>query len=151
MTIGEQIRKYRTEANLSQKELGEKLGVTQQQIAQYESGKRIPKIDTINNIAGALGIGIRRLYPAFTYEEWKTSDTYKEAMKHNELIANFLKVLSAYYGTVEEIMETDNSGLYYSLSINGKKQVLTRDDIDSLLEYLRINLPFLINLLTQLP
>lgn len=151
MTLGEQIRKYRTEANLSQKELGAKLGVSQQQIAQYESGKRIPKIDTINNIAGALGIGIRRLYPAFTYEEWKTSDTYKEAMKHNELITDFLKVLSAYYGTVEEIRETDNSGLYYSLSINGKKQVLTRDDIDSLLEYLRINLPFLINLLTQLP
>lgn len=56
MNIGEQIKKYRKEAGLSQKELGERLGVSQQHIAQYESGKRIPKIETIIKIATALDI-----------------------------------------------------------------------------------------------
>ena len=37
MSIGEQIKKYRNEVGLSQKELGEKLGVSQAMIAQYEN------------------------------------------------------------------------------------------------------------------
>lgn len=61
MNIGEQIRKYRKEAGLSQKELGQKLGVSQQHIAQYESVKRIPKLETINKIADALDIPVSEL------------------------------------------------------------------------------------------
>lgn len=62
MSIGEQIRKYRNEMSLSQKELGEKLGVSQAMIAQYESGKRIPKKETIEKIATALGVDPFSLY-----------------------------------------------------------------------------------------
>ena len=58
MTIGEQIRKYRKQAGISQKILGERLGVSQQHIAQYENGKRIPKTETIRKIAYALNVPI---------------------------------------------------------------------------------------------
>lgn len=54
MNIGQNIRIYRKKAGLSQKELGEKLGVSQQHIAQYENGKRTPKLETIIKIASAL-------------------------------------------------------------------------------------------------
>lgn len=56
MSIGEQIKKYRNEIGLSQKELGEKLGVSQAMIAQYENEKRIPKRETLRKIAYALEI-----------------------------------------------------------------------------------------------
>lgn len=58
MNIGERIREYRKKAGLSQKELGQKLDVSQQHIAQYESGKRTPKLDTIQKIADALSIPV---------------------------------------------------------------------------------------------
>ena len=52
--IGENILKYRKANKLTQKQLAEKCKMTQQQIAQYETGKRIPKIDTLVRIAIAL-------------------------------------------------------------------------------------------------
>ena len=61
MTTGERIRKFRTENKLSQSTLGSKLGISQQQIAQYELGTRTPKIDTLAKIANALDIDIDNL------------------------------------------------------------------------------------------
>lgn len=62
MTIGERIKKKRREAGFTQKQLGEALGVSQQQIAQYESGKRTPKVDTLVRIANALNTSIVSLF-----------------------------------------------------------------------------------------
>lgn len=56
------IRKYRIEKGLSQRELGELVGMTQQQIAQYENGKRKPKLETLDKLAKALGVKPGQLY-----------------------------------------------------------------------------------------
>ena len=56
MTIGERIRECRRNANITQKELGNRLGVSQQQIAQYEKGVRIPRIETLKKLASALNV-----------------------------------------------------------------------------------------------
>ena len=61
MFIGEQIRKYRSEMGISQKELGANLGVSQAMIAQYENGKRTPKIETQQKIANALNVPLYEL------------------------------------------------------------------------------------------
>lgn len=61
MNIGEQIRNYRKKAGISQKELGERLEVSQQHIAQYENGKRIPKVETLEKIARALQVDVWEL------------------------------------------------------------------------------------------
>ena len=58
MTLGEKLKNCRIEKKLSQKALGEKLGMPQQMIAQYESDKRKPKIETLKRISSALGVGI---------------------------------------------------------------------------------------------
>lgn len=63
MNEGKNIRENRKRMGLSQKELGERLGVSQQHIAQYENGKRIPKIETMRKIATALNISINDLMP----------------------------------------------------------------------------------------
>ena len=61
MSIGENIKNARKKAGLTQKELAEKMGSTQQNLAQYESGKRNPKLETLNKIAGALEIPVSLL------------------------------------------------------------------------------------------
>ena len=58
MTIGNEIRRVRLEKNITQSQLAARLKVSQAMIAQYESGKRIPKIDTIRKIAIALDVSI---------------------------------------------------------------------------------------------
>ncbi len=81
MNIGEYIKKARQEKGLSQKALGQLLGVSQQHIAQYESGKRTPKFGTAQKIATALDVDINDLL-ASTLED---SPIYRAFKKNNSL------------------------------------------------------------------
>lgn len=56
MNFGEIMKKLREEKKISQRVLGEKLGVTQQTIAQYEKAVKPPKYETIEKIANALEV-----------------------------------------------------------------------------------------------
>lgn len=57
MNIGENIRRIRIEKNMTQKELGDKLGgISQQQIGRWETGKANPKIETLKHIADTLQV-----------------------------------------------------------------------------------------------
>ncbi len=58
MNTCEKIAFVRKKKNLTQKELGNKLGVTQQTVAQYENGARIPKLETLKKIASALDVPV---------------------------------------------------------------------------------------------
>ena len=62
MTTGELIKERRTELGLSQRELGERLGVTGSMIGQYENGTRTPKFQTLCKIAAALETQVANLY-----------------------------------------------------------------------------------------
>lgn len=55
MTKGERIRAARKSAHLTQKELGARLGVAYQTVAQWENNLRNPKQETLQRIADALG------------------------------------------------------------------------------------------------
>lgn len=63
MTIGERIKAFRKGKGLSQKELGEILGVSGAMIGQYETGQRKPRLDTLQRIATALGVEWTELVP----------------------------------------------------------------------------------------
>lgn len=54
--IGRRIRAIRTEAELSQGELGEKVGLNANRIQQYENGARNPKFELCKQIAEALEV-----------------------------------------------------------------------------------------------
>lgn len=58
MTIGGQIRRFRKESGMTQKDLGNLLGISPQMVAQYETGKRKPKLETSKKIAEALGVSL---------------------------------------------------------------------------------------------
>ena len=52
----EKIKKRRQEQGLTQVQISKLLGITQSTYAQYENGKRNPKIETVRRIADALDI-----------------------------------------------------------------------------------------------
>ena len=58
---GEIIRIWRKEKKMSQEELAEKAGLTSSCISKIECGKVVPKLDTVEQIANALGIALHQL------------------------------------------------------------------------------------------
>lgn len=58
MTLGEKIKKLRTENKLTQDELAEKLFVTRTAISKWETGKGYPGIDSLKLISTLFGISI---------------------------------------------------------------------------------------------
>ena len=55
MEFGKLQKKARLSACLSQKELGDKMGISASMVGQYETGQRNPKPETIVRFANALG------------------------------------------------------------------------------------------------
>ena len=104
MTQGELIKAKRKNAGLTQRELGERLGVSYQTVAQWENDLRNPKPETLKRISDALGCTIRDLLPparAVSYgvlmadmknrqqmEEWE-KEGYTFSERENDLICAF--------------------------------------------------------------
>lgn len=83
MTTGELIKAARKKAGLTQKTLGEKLGVAYQTIAQWENDLRNPKLDTLQRIASALGVPVQELisdWEAVDKEEFKDVFIYGKGL-----------------------------------------------------------------------
>lgn len=57
MGFEKRLRSAREKQGLTQKEFAEKLNTSAQNLAQYETGKRKPKKDTLNKFAKTLGLG----------------------------------------------------------------------------------------------
>lgn len=83
------IRKYRIEKGLSQRELGELVGMTQQQIAQYENGKRKPKLETLDKLAKALGVKPGQLYfdEYIEYKHYTHPESLRDMVEKKKKIA----------------------------------------------------------------
>ena len=59
--MSERIKKIRKQKGFSQVELGERIGVSQQVITNYERGIREPNIEMLLKIAGALNVSLETL------------------------------------------------------------------------------------------
>ena len=59
--VGEAIKKARLKQNLTQEELGERIGVKRSQICKLESGKSSMTLSTLSRVFKALGIAATTL------------------------------------------------------------------------------------------
>ena len=136
MTTGERIKEARIKCGLTQKELGERLGLSYQAVAQWENNLRNPKQETLLKIADALGIDVVCL---LTEPVKSTHLKLQTAIKyHNrEEIESMLELPkgSVTHVTGEELKKiTDeekrlkyNLLLYFNrLTTNGKKVAVER-------------------------
>ena len=55
------IKELRKKAKLSQKELANKVNISNQAISFYENGKRLPKIETWQKLANFFGVSVSYL------------------------------------------------------------------------------------------
>ncbi len=146
MTIGENIRRIRKEKGITQKELGERLDMTQSAIGQFENDKTSPKKDTIEKIASALGVKPSELMKGDSIWETldkKHSNEIKSTVKYLEFI-DFLKssgysydyqVTKWHYGEVidepdirEKIVDESET----TLSKDGHKATFTEKEFEEL-------------------
>lgn len=120
MTTGQKIKQYRLKAGLSQKDLGEKLNVSQQMIAQYESDKRAPKLETLEKISDALHIGIGNLLDIDTLSTSISEELYSLYRSENKIRLSALQLL---IGMLEQLnLDGINELVCYANS-------LTEDDL----------------------
>lgn len=67
MNIGESIKYWRKQKNMTQKQLAELADISEISIRKYETNERKPKIDTLSRIADSLGVVIGDLDENYSY------------------------------------------------------------------------------------
>lgn len=107
MKIGESIRHARQKAGLTQKELGEKLGISQAAVGQFESDKANPKIETLLKIATALNIKLSELVPINNALDW----TF-EKIEENRIVREYSAIDTAIKDNLDKMNESAKKKVY---------------------------------------
>ncbi|MGB4713951.1 MAG: helix-turn-helix domain-containing protein [Defluviitoga tunisiensis] len=94
--IGKFIASCRKEQGMTQAALAEKLGISDQAVSKWETGKSMPDLDKISELCGYLGIDVNELLSG----EKLTMEQYKE---HAE--RNLIETLSSSSFTLKEKIE----------------------------------------------
>ena len=103
VTTGEKIRQARKEAGLTQKELGEKLKVSQAAIAQYENENANLQLHTIRKIADALCCSVNTLIGDWSvYSLDETKDFFLYGGKIASINSNVKQLTFEAMNKVEE-------------------------------------------------
>ena len=55
MSFGENLKKARKDAEMTQSELAQRVGITERSVYNYEKNSRAPKVDIVEKFAQALG------------------------------------------------------------------------------------------------
>lgn len=73
MKMGSFLAKLRKESNLTQAELGEKLGVTNKTISRWETGTYMPPVEMLGELSNIYGLSINEILSGkrLTEEEYK--------------------------------------------------------------------------------
>jgi transcriptional regulator with XRE-family HTH domain len=82
--IGETVRRYRRENNLTQKELAKQAALTQAAISQIENGKR-SGLESLRKLCSALNKDLAQLFAEATREaEKRVSESIREGIQRGE-------------------------------------------------------------------
>lgn len=79
--LGERIRSYRQQANLSQTELAEKVGVSYAQIGRYETKGAQPPAEVLQKMAGVFGVSLDQLASGSLAEQAAGQLTDRQLLK----------------------------------------------------------------------
>ena len=101
-SVGDKIREIRLSKGITQKQLSERLNTSQQNLAQYENGKRNPKIATLKKIADALNVELDELMGGIM--SFDTGEEFKKAWRERtqNQPANNCDSLTVVYHNISE-------------------------------------------------
>ena len=80
------IRQTRLAANLSQRDLAQRLGISSAAVAKWEAGQSYPSADKLPALANALGVPIDQLYSRDSPPRWRAEGEsgVKEVNQHEK-------------------------------------------------------------------
>jgi len=81
MSLNSNLKKFRKNKGLTQKELAEKSGITRESIGNYERGDRIPPANILSKIAIALGVSINDLIDYESYIDKSDKQINSQVLK----------------------------------------------------------------------
>ena len=61
MSVGTNVRQYRTKQNMTQTQLSDKTGIAQENISGYETDTLTPSLTTLKRLADALEVNVWQL------------------------------------------------------------------------------------------
>lgn len=122
--LGKKIKEARKGIGLTQKQLADRLGTSPQNLAQYENGKRQPKLETLDRIATALGVDVWELYE--DYELPENDKEFNHAWE-NLLIMNDIRFINYTKSTGEygKLFAVDDDRFRYFLTSDQCKKLPT--------------------------
>lgn len=126
MTTGQRIQQARKKAGLSQKQLGEKLGLSASMIGQWENDLRNPKRETLERIADALNVSV-----AYFLGYAPTHEIAKKDFFEGKIDAAIHNVLEVMFGKKTETkIAGDGNYLIETISIygSGEDAISINDD-----------------------
>lgn len=106
--IGEFIKEQRALKNLTQKQLAEKLGVTDKAISRWETGKGIPDVSLLIPLSEVLEVSVNEILIGETIEEEKKIEKYEETIvntltTNKKQISSLHKIIYALFVAVEVV------------------------------------------------
>ncbi|MGE8034833.1 helix-turn-helix domain-containing protein [Lysinibacillus sp. NPDC093692] len=113
-TLGELIRQYRKESNLTQKELAKKLNKAESTVRMWELNKNAPSLETLRDISASLDIPLGELMLQAGYID-EFHEMAKENFKKNRSIPTFGETIK------QARSEFDNKADYITLDDLSKK------------------------------
>ena len=132
MSFGEKLKNCRKNLSLSQKELGQKIGVAESTVSLYESNKRFPDADTLKKIATLLSVSIDYLLGNSPLNESESKSTSRGVR-----IPILGSVASGPPMDIEEIMDYEEipkslaaTGEFFALKVKGSSMEPTLRDGD---------------------
>lgn len=106
--IGEFIKAQRALKNLTQKQLAEKLGVTDKAISRWETGKGVPDVSLLIPLSNALEVSVHEILLGEKIEEEKKIEKYEETIvntltTNKKQISSLHKIIYALFVAVEVV------------------------------------------------
>lgn len=118
--IGEYIKELRKNKKITQQQLANFVGISQNSIQRYETGKRIPPLDVLTKIAEALNI---------TLDNILAKDKNSELYKSNIAIENLKEEAEKEAAAFRKSLEVDAAFCTLCESCGFKIGVKTDDDM----------------------
>lgn len=125
MTVAENIKLIRKEKGITQKQLGEKCGLSEAMIRQYELGLRNPKLENLKKIAKAFDIYVGDLL-ADNFPEYKDQIVEDFSQKMVDKLKNTTVTYKVSYGDtyIEKVEE-----LFDLLNTAGKEKAVEQIEL----------------------
>jgi transcriptional regulator with XRE-family HTH domain len=122
VAVGQRIRAFRRDADLSQTELANRIGVTFQQVQKYEKGVNRVGAGRLTQIADALDVPITAFFEGLARPADKRRRSTSARIAELSAIPAASKLLAAFTNVSDSVIETELVNLIRSLGGSGRRR-----------------------------